>query len=210
MIALAFVAVGLVCFWLGWKAHDWFDARPLQVEDADVITKPKLTTFGKVWLVSFAIYIGSIWFLDYRTDDKVSTATAASEARQNDANTIQLACLSRTFQDFLSGNEEVRNANTRWRTALKESKRANRRLIYWEEIRGFPRTDPLVQKAARDYVTRTRDFITASDDYDTAVTLYKLPDFEKRCGKVAPRIGDVFYRDIREPQWRAEFTRASR
>lgn len=143
----------------------------------------RFTVRGAAYWVMFAVIVGSII---YTTNASTNRQISASEARQIDRSTQQLACLSTTFEDFLSGNQKLRDANARWQTALLESKKANRQLIILRDIRGLPRESPEVQQAAQAYVDQTRDFIEASDDLAHARRTYTLPKFEDECGKLQP------------------------
>lgn len=201
MITLAFVVTGSVCFSLGWKANDWWKRQQAQGKGIDVF-KPRFTTFGLTYFAMFAIFIGAVVWSDVRADDKVSD----SEERQNDLNTVRVACIGRTFEDFLVGNQELRDANVRWREALAGSKRAESVLNQLRYIDKRSYDDPAITQAAEQYVAQTAKFLKADADYNKALVKYKLPDFEKRCGKLKARIADVLYRQIQEPDWRAQLT----
>jgi hypothetical protein len=204
VICLAFAAVGAVCFVLGWTGHDWWQKQQAQGRGIAAMFKPRFTTFGLTYFAMFAIFIGAVVFADLRTSSKVSE----SEQRQNDRNTVQLACLSRTFEDFLNGNQKLREASAKRDDALLGSKRALRELIRLRVVEQIGDSEA-VRQAAEQYMVQTQNFIDASQDLADARREYKLPDFEKRCGKLAPRIKDVLHRQLREPSWQAQITGAS-
>lgn len=157
-----------------------------------VVEKPKITPQAIAYYVMVAVIVASIIYTKHDTANQVS----ASEIRQNDRNTRSVACLAMTFEDFLTGNQKLRDANAAWQKALVKSKRANRRLVILEEVRGLPRTDDRVQAAALDYVDATGDFIRADKDLGEARRTYKLPDFEARCGDIASQLKGSWYDDI--------------
>lgn len=218
---LAFLAVGAIGFTLGWKGNDWWKRQQANGKGIDVL-KPKLTPFGVVWVISFAIFIASVWFLDYRTGDKVSD----SEARQNDRNTAQLACLSRAFEDFLTGNQALRDTSADRDRALVRSKLTMARIT---ELRIGERKDDNpklrakiekhmpdwmsfyddVQRMQQEYVQTVIDYDDASEDLDEARKTYKLPDFEERCGKLPPEMRGAFYQELKQPPWQAQITGSS-
>jgi hypothetical protein len=205
MICFAFLAVGVIGFALGWKGHDWWHRSQAHEKVTEVLKRPpRFTTFGLTYLAMFAIFIGAVVLGDIRAGIKVSE----SEQRQNDRTTIQLACLSRTFEDFLNGNQKLRDASAKRDEALLGSKKALRELIRLRVVEQVSDSEA-VQQAADQYLVQTQNFIEASEDLDAARKVYELPDFEKRCGKLAARIEDVLYRQLLDPRWRAQITGAS-
>jgi hypothetical protein len=199
---LVFALGAVVGFAAGWVGHDWWKRSQAQEKVVEVLRKPpKFTTFGLTYLAMFAIFIGAVVLGDVRADNKVSQ----SEKRQNDHTTTQLACLSRTFEDFLTGNQKLRDASAKRDAALLGSKKALRELIRLRVVEQV-QDSGAVQQAADQYLVQTQNFIDASEALDDARKAYKLPDFEKRCGKLAPRIRDVLYRDLQEPPWMAQLT----
>jgi hypothetical protein len=128
-IALAAIVAAALGFELGWYAH----ARQQTHGKVTIqLVRPKVTPQAIAYYLTVVVIIGSIIYGDVRTDSKVG----ASEARQNDRNTAQLACLSKTFEEFLSGNQKLRDANARWQQALTASKEANAQLILVRPGRG--------------------------------------------------------------------------
>ena len=157
------------------------------------IPKAKFSWTGLAILLMVAVVIVSNVYQSAHTDTKISDA----KAEQIDESARQLRCLSMAFQDFLQGNQEIRDANTRWRKALVESKSALRELVYQRVILGVA-DSPEVRDLALAYMDATHDFIQASKDYDKAIKRYRLPDFEKRCGVVSPALKKVWFDPVKD------------
>lgn len=176
--ALASAALG---FAAGWYGHDkWTESRTQKrVAEVAQTTKRRFSSFGIAYFAMVAVIIGSIIYGNVTTRSQIS----ASESRQINENRRAIACLSDTFQEFLSGNQELRDASARrdeaflkWVVALKD-------LIYLRVIVGID-DNPAVQDAAALFMDEAKKFIEASEDLVEARSVYKLPDFEAKCGRI--------------------------
>lgn len=182
---LACLLVGPPSFAAGWYAHDvWKQSqtRTRLLGDGDGVKKLSDHIIVVAIVVMAVAVVGSIIYTNVYTNDKVSE----SEQRQNNRNTDNIACLSRVFQDFLTGNEALREASSKRDDALVQSKRALRELIRLRIIEQIGDSEA-VRQAAEQYMTQTQNFIEASDELNTARAAYELPDFKAECGNVPNR-----------------------
>lgn len=177
-VILTALVAAFTGFVTGWYGRGWWVHSEAHRKVVDVV-KPKFTAFGVAYFVMFAVIVGSILYNNTRTDDKIS----ASEARQIEETRAAVACLSKTFQEFLVGNQKLRDASERRDKALLGSKVALRELIYQRVILQVDNS-VRVQELAEDYLAQTKDFIDASEALNKARAEYELPDFEKLCGKL--------------------------
>lgn len=155
------------------------------------VNKPPITGRAVAYYLMFAVIVGSIIYTKVDAGRQIS----ASESRQLDRQTAQLGCMSRVFEDFLQGNQELRVASQKRDRALVESKSALRELVYLRVIQGAG-DNATVQAYAQKYMTATQDFIDASKALDKARRTYALPDFEARCGKLEPGFKGAWLADI--------------
>lgn len=175
---LAFLLVAPPSFAAGWWVRGWW-AKHREDEDMRRLS-------GHWFNIMFGVLVlgvlGNIVYTNVsgrQTDEKI----AASESRQIEENRRGLACMSRTFQEFLTGNQVLREASEKRDRALVESKKALRDLVYMRVIQGIP-DSPEVRQAAQDYMAQTQLFIDASKELNEARRAYQLPDFEKACGNI--------------------------
>lgn len=172
---LACLLIGPPSFAAGWYANTlWRQMKTRRGGGEDVKKVSDHILVFSIMLMAAAV-VGSIIYTNVRVD--------TSEQRQIDKSTRQVACLSLVFQDFLTGNEALREASAKRDDALVQSKRALRELIRLRVIEGINDSDA-VRQAADQYVIQTQNFIDASDELKTARAAYELPDFEKECGNV--------------------------
>jgi hypothetical protein len=175
------------------------------------VNKPKITGPAIAYYVMFAVIVATIVYTKWDTGRQVD----ASEARQVDRNTAQLACLNGAFEDFLTGNQALRDASARRDDALLLSKLTMARIT---ELRIGERKDddPKLRAKIRKhmpealshygdvslfqkkYVQTVIDYSETSDALTEARRDYRLPDFEKRCGKLEPGFRGAWYRHIAE------------
>lgn len=189
-VVLSYVITALVGFLAGWFGRDWWVGSKTRKKVAKM-DKPALTARSLGYWVMFAVIVAGIIYSNANTKSQVS----ASEQRQITETRRQIACLSMTFQDFLSGNQELRDASQKRDQALVDSKTALRELVYLRVIKGVP-DNAAVQAAAQQYMTATQAFIEASEALDKARARYTLPDFEARCGKLEPGFKGAWFSDI--------------
>lgn len=179
---VAFLLVSPPSFAAGWYARDWWAKHhQARLRDDDV------KKVSDHWLnIMFAILVlgvlGNIVYTNV-SDRRTAEQISASEMRQNDENRRNIACMSRTFEEFLTGNQVLREASAKRDAALVKSKEALRDLVFLRVVKGVP-DSPEVQAAASEYLAQTQLFVDASKELTKARRDYRLPDFEKACGNV--------------------------
>jgi hypothetical protein len=176
------------CLAIGWYGHAWWVRSALRKRVAEMSNERKVNWVTVSYYVMVIAIVGSIFYNDYRTETKVSE----SESRQIDTTASQMACLSRTFEEFLTGNQILRDASARRDDALLGSKRALRELIRLRVIDQIDDSEA-VRQAADQYMVQTQNFINASMELTEARKDYKLPDFEKECGEIPPEFKGSLY-----------------
>lgn len=169
---LACLLVGPPSFAAGWYANDLWKRFARQGADVKKLSDHILVF--SVMLMAAAV-IGSIVYTNVTVDD--------SEQRAVERNAKNVVCLSRVFEDFLTGNQELRDASAKRDDALVNSKRALRELIRLRVIEQISDSEA-VRQAAAQYMVQTDNFIEASMELREARRDYRLPDFEKECGNV--------------------------
>jgi hypothetical protein len=163
-------------FAAGWFGHDYWMTSELRARVAEGASmnwsKHAVTIlFG---LLVFGV-LGNIIY--------TNTTVDASEERRLEDTRQDLACISRTFEEFLSGNQVLRDASAKRDDALVASKRALRELIRLRVVDQVQDSEA-VQQAADQYLVQTQRFIDASKELNEARKDYQLPDFEKACGNI--------------------------
>lgn len=173
---LACLLIGPPSFAAGWYANTlWRQMRARRGGGGEDVKKVSDHILVFSIMLMAAAVVGSIIYTNVRVD--------TSEQRQIDKSTRQIACMSRVFQDFLTGNEALRVASAKRDDALVGSKRALRELIRLRVIEQVNDSEA-VRQAAEQYMTQTGRFIEASRELREARTDYQLPDFEAECGTV--------------------------
>lgn len=134
------------------------------------------------WVAYLLLVVGTVAYTTIssrQTDDKI----AAAESRQIDRNKDAIACMSKTFQEFLTGNQELREVSARRDKAFLKWVLAMDDLVTLRAIRGIDQSEE-VRRRAMASNTEVKKFVRASEDLREARKRYKLPDFEAECGHV--------------------------
>lgn len=173
---LACLLVGPPSFAAGWFANTLWRQSVVREH---MVQKAKGQFSDHVFLGLFALMVGAIIGNILYTNISVG----ASEERRNVRDREQLVCLSKAFEDFLTGNEKLREASADRDDALVGSKRALRELIRLRVLEQISDSDA-VRQAADQYMTQTQRFIEASQALTDARREHPLPRFEERCGPV--------------------------
>lgn len=175
---VAFLLVSPPSFAAGWYAHSWWTRHR---EDENV-KRLSDRLFNIMFGVLVLGVLGNIVYTNV-SGRGFNEKLAASETRQIEENRRGLACMSRTFEEFLTGNQVLREASAKRDDALVKSTEALRDLVYQRVVQGVP-DSPDVQAAAREYLAQTQLFSDASKELTVARREYQLPDFEQACGNV--------------------------
>jgi hypothetical protein len=169
---IAFCLIAPPSFMAGWWANTLWKtklcakSRRRQSEGGSVNLSDR---FMKVLIgLMAATVIISVIYTHATVDDKL----AASETRQIAETRKAVACIGRTLDDFLEGNQELRDASAKRDQA---------------QLQAFKRFgDPVA----------VDDFEKAQDALDSARMRYGLPDFEKVCGEVAKEFQTSIYDEL--------------
>lgn len=146
-----------------------------------MVEERKFTARSIAFWVMYLVIIGSIVYAN-RADTRHQIS--ASESRQIDRSSQQIACMFGAFQDFLTGNQELRDASEAKDDAVLASKEADSQLTLARDILELPR--PEIKAAAQNYRDSVEAFKEADRALDEARRRYKLPDIEKLCRTLTP------------------------
>lgn len=145
-----------------------------------------MVTTNRIWAIGYVIIVIGLvgaYYIDAQRDNRQRTDLAAAKSEQIEETREAVACMSRTFQEFLIGNQELRDASKQRDDALVGSKTALRELVRLRVIEQVSDSEQ-VRQAADQYIFQTQKFLDASKDLNVARKRYTLPDFEKECGKL--------------------------
>ncbi len=187
MIAFTYLAVGTVCFGLGWYARTVKMERDAQRDNSETLihepvrewTDYIVTAAFVVLVIGFIVNIVYTNLNDHQQNKKIEAAQVDSVER----NTALTECIAK----WAKKNSEVsalRSEATEKRDkALVASKTALSHLIDLRIIKHV-NDSPAVQKVAREYMKQTKNYVDASMDLNRIRRDNPIPEFEDYCKTV--------------------------